>query len=86
MKKITQDEAEGFEFVHPGRRGTSSTNPVVAEILKLEVGQGIHIFTDEWTLRSSPAVYLGQVTKRNNIKTSTRQLKDKSGWVIMRKA
>ncbi len=57
-------------------------NNVIQEILKLEPGENLFVAKEDWTIKTSLSMQLGQYRARLNKKITTRSAKDGSGWVV----
>lgn len=79
MKKINKGDFEKLVFVEK-----TYSNPVIAELLKLEVGEGLIVKTEEWKKKTPLSVMWGSYKNRHNIHLKVKQLADKSGWGVLR--
>lgn len=83
MKILNQSDINSISFKEI--RSTGAVDPVAKQVMaslpSLVTGDGIFISKQEWSLKTDP--YFNNRVK--GVKTSTRALKDGSGWVIIRK-
>lgn len=83
MKILNQSDINGISFKETRSQGAA--DPVAKQVMvslpSLVPGDGIFIAKQEWKLKTDP--YFNN--RVPGVKTSTRTLKDGSGWVVIRK-
>jgi len=78
MKNISKEE---FEKLVGSDGGVSA----FASMFKnMAIDECLVITKDEWKLKSTPIVYLGNYKKRSILEWKSKRLPDGSGWAIMR--
>lgn len=82
MKKISQEEFNGLNFVPRGIK----LNEAVQKIMLLNINEAVVLTQDEWTLKSNPNTYFyNNQEKFNGMFFKARKLAD-GGWGILRVA
>lgn len=81
MKKITQKEMEAIVGRNPTLRGRPK-NPVVQEVIKLNIHEILFVPSSEWKLISPISTALANYRLKYNKDWTT--IKTKEGWIVER--
>lgn len=63
-------------------RGVIYRNPIIIAIRRLNVGEGLRVLKNEWTIKTPLNVFVGNYRLRLGMGIAVRSLAD--GWVIIR--
>lgn len=83
MKVLNKTAISGLRFL--GRK--VSLHPTLYSVIDaLKVGEGVSFSKSEWKAKSPPSSVIGSRYNSTGIQFSVRQLADRSGYVVIRKA
>lgn len=77
MKKLNQKEINEYE----SRCARGLEHEVIAEIIKMDVGEVLFVSFKEWKKKTPLNVYVGNYKLRRGIRTKIRTVKNE-GWMV----